>query len=116
MYVPLSFDIPRQSRIFRGRSCVSASSSRTSTAVDGGFNRHLGKRQRLDAFPTDVLFRDRLVRGVLEGQVLEAMCRARGIEKIAHQHRVSPEPGKHDAMAAEDDGVELEVVAGLDDR
>ncbi len=35
MYVPFSFIIPRQSRISLGSSWVSASSSRTSTAVDG---------------------------------------------------------------------------------
>ncbi len=38
MYVPFSFVMPRQSRISRGRSCVSASSSSTSTAVDGAFD------------------------------------------------------------------------------
>ena len=35
MYVPFSFISPRQSRIRRGSSWVSASSSSTSTAVDG---------------------------------------------------------------------------------
>ena len=35
MYVPFSFIIPRQSRISLGSSWVSASSSSTSTAVDG---------------------------------------------------------------------------------
>ena len=38
MYVPFSFDMPRQSRINRGSSCVSASSSSTSTAVEGAFD------------------------------------------------------------------------------
>ena len=80
-------------------------------AVDGD----VGERHRLGAAAADVLFAERLVAEVLDGQILERM-RDVGVEEIAGDHHVGVEAAQRDAVAREHDGVELEVVSDFPDR
>ena len=50
---------------------------------------------------------------MLERKILEPVCRARGVQEIAQDQRVGLEPVQREAVALEQDRVELEVVADL---
>ena len=50
---------------------------------------------------------------MLERQILERMRRAGRVEQVAREHRVGLEPAERDAVACEDDRVELQIVTDL---
>ena len=50
---------------------------------------------------------------MLERQVLEPVFGARGIDQITGKHRVGVEPAQRDAVAREEDRVELQIVSDL---
>ena len=78
--------------------------------IDRRLDRHVGQRHGFGAPAAHILFRERLVAGVLEREILEPMLRSAGVDEIARQHRVGFDPAKRDAAPGQHDDVGLEVV------
>jgi hypothetical protein len=59
--------------------------------IQGSLGRDGGQRDRFRAAAADLFFRQRLIAGVLEREVLQLVGRPGGIEQIARDHRVEIE-------------------------
>jgi hypothetical protein len=84
--------------------------------VERAVGGHGGKRDSLHAAAADVFLAQRLVAAVLDREILEWVRRSVRVEQVARDHHVRVETAKLDAVAFEDDGVELQVVADLAHR
>ena len=95
--------LPREIRAFAG-------------VVEQAVGRERREGHGLGALAAHVVGEPRAIAELLERQRFQVLARARGVEQVGRQHRVEIEPGQGDAVARQDDGGELQVVAHLGHR